>query len=76
MIKLWDKIANWMTVLAVALFAEAMWLLIFVAGDAALISGAICGLYSVILLIGSLVADKEAMECISRMEEYRREDGV
>lgn len=76
MIKLWDKIASWMTTLAVALFAEAIWLLIFVAGDAALIGGAICGLYSVILLIGALVADKEAMECIDRMEEYRKEDRV
>ena len=76
MIKLWDKIANWMTILAVALFAEAMWLLIFGAGDASLIGGAICGLYSVILLVGALWADKEALECVSRMEEYRREDGV
>lgn len=76
MIKLWDKLANRMTAVGLALFGIAMGLLIFGAGDASLIGGAICGLYSVILLIGSLVADKEALECIDRMEEYRREDGV
>ena len=76
MIKLWDKLANWMTAAGLVLFGIAMGLLIFGAGNASLIGGTVCGLYSVILLIGSLVADKEALECIDRMEEYRREDGA
>ena len=76
MIRSWEKLANVLTNIGLALFAVSIAVLMLGATNVSLISSVIVGMFAVGSLAASVAADHEALECLKRMKEYREEDGV
>ena len=76
MIRSWEKLANVLTNIGLALFAVSIAVLMLGATNVSLIGGAIVGVFAVGSLAASVAADHEALECLKRMKEYREEDRV
>jgi len=76
MIRSWEKLANVLTNIGLALFAVSIAVLMLGATNVSLIGGVIVGVFAVGSLAASVAADHEALECLKRMKEYREEDGV
>jgi len=76
MIRSWEKLANVLTNIGLALFAVSIAVLMLGATNVSLIGGVIVGMFAVGSLAASVAADHEALECLKRMKEYREEDGV
>lgn len=76
MIRSWEKLANVLTNIGLALFAVSIAVLMLGATNVSLIGGVIVGVFAVGSLAASVAADHEALECLKRMKEYREEDRV
>lgn len=76
MIRNWEKVANVLTKVGLALFAVSIVMLLVGTTNVSLVGGAIIGLFAVCAIAMSVAADREALECLKRMKEYREEDGV
>lgn len=72
----WEKVANVLTNVGLMLFAVSIAVLMLGATNVSLIGGAVVGIFAIGSLAASIAADREALECLKRMKEYREEDGV
>lgn len=76
MVRNWEKLANVLTNIGLALFAVSIAVLMLGTTNVSLIGGVIVGGFAVGSIMASIAADHEALECLKRMEEYREEDRV
>lgn len=76
MIRSWEKLANVLTNVGLTLFAVSIVVLLVGTTMVSIIGGAIVGVFAVGSIMASIAADREALECLKRMKEYREEDGV
>lgn len=76
MVRNWEKVANVLTNVGLMLFAVSIAVLLVGTTTVSIVGGAIVGVFAVGSLAASIAADREALECLKRMKEYREEDRV
>lgn len=76
MVRNWEKVANVLTNVGLMLFAVSIVVLLVGTTTVSIVGGAIVGIFAVGSLAASIAADREALECLKRMKEYREEDRV
>ena len=76
MVRNWEKVANVLTNVGLMLFAVSIVVLLVGTTTVSIVGGAIVGVFAVGSIAASIAADREALECLKRMKEYREEDGV
>ena len=76
MVRNWEKVANVLTNVGLTLFAVSIAVLLVGTTTVSIVGGAVVGVFAVGSLAASIVADREALECLKRMKEYREEDRV
>jgi len=76
MVRNWEKVANVLTNVGLMLFAVSIAVLLVGTTTVSIVGGAIVGVFAVGSIAASIAADREALECLKRMKEYREEDGV
>ena len=76
MVRNWEKVANVLTNVGLMLFAVSIVVLLVGTTTVSIVGGAIVGVFAVSSLAASIAADREALQCLKRMKEYREEDRV
>lgn len=76
MVRNWEKVANVLTNVGLMLFAVSIAVLLVGTTTVSIVGGAVVGVFAVGSLAASIAADREALECLKRMKEYREEDRV
>ena len=76
MVRNWEKVANVLTNVGLMLFAVSIAVLLVGTTTVSIVGGTIVGVFAVGSIAASIAADREALECLKRMKEYREEDGV
>lgn len=76
MVRNWEKVANVLTNVGLMLFAVSIAVLLVGTTTVSIVGGAIVGVFAVGSIAASIAADREALECLKRMKEYREEDRV
>lgn len=76
MVRNWEKVANVLTNVGLMLFAVSIVVLLVGTTAVSIVGGAIVGVFAVGSIAASIAADREALECLKRMKEYREEDRV
>lgn len=76
MVKTWDKVAMWLEIIGIAMFALSAVLLTFGTGVVSQVVGIMCGVYSIALIASSIAATHEAIEVLDEEIWILEDEGL